>query len=216
MIKAVIFDMDGVIADTEPLHEQARNMILRKYDLDVERLSPEAIGRSKRVFWKDITERFHLGVSEDVLTKYEFELLLQIAKETKLRPMRGITELLDYLKEHKIKIAVASSSDRNYVEQILQITELSDKFSVISCGNEVAKAKPSPDVYLDALAKLKLNGNDVFAVEDSDTGAAAACAAGIECIGYDAEEVGVRQSLSRCFTVVNDMTKIIGVVAANA
>lgn len=56
MIKTVIFDMDGVIADTEPLHEQARNVLLRKLGLDVERISPTAIGRSKRAFWGEVSE----------------------------------------------------------------------------------------------------------------------------------------------------------------
>lgn len=130
MIKAVVFDMDGVIADTEPLHEKARNALLESLGLDVEQLSPQAIGRSKRSFWSEISQKFNLKESGDELTLREFDIIMRIAKESHLKPSQGMKELLEFLEREKIKAAVASSSDRNYVEKILALTDLGGYFCV--------------------------------------------------------------------------------------
>lgn len=82
MIEAVIFDMDGVIVDTEPIHAEARNRLLAERRLDVETISPTAIGRSKRSFWGEVVQTYGLSDTADELTKREFELILAIAEKT--------------------------------------------------------------------------------------------------------------------------------------
>ena len=213
MIKTVIFDMDGVIADTEPLHEQARNVLLRKLGLDVERISPTAIGRSKRAFWGEVSEKYKLPYSAEQLTVKEFDLLMKIAEESKLKPSAGLCELLEYLKQNGIKAAVASSSDRNYVECILEITNLTDYFFATSCGDDVSAAKPAPDVYLNALTLCGTCAEEAIAIEDSDTGAKAAKAAGIACIAYDVvTDEKLKQSFAACAYKIKDMRDIENIV----
>ena len=213
MIKAVIFDMDGVIADTEPLHEQARNILLADLGLDVESISPAAIGRSKRVFWGEVAEKYKLSLSADELTRREFVILMKIVDTARLRPIKGLPALLEFLRRAGIKAAIASSSDRNYVECVLRTTGLEKYFCAMSCGDEVRAAKPAPDVYLRALALCGVSAGEALAVEDSDTGAKAAAAAGIACVAYDVVETdNWKQTFDVCRYKVTRMEDIERIV----
>ncbi len=213
MIKAVIFDMDGVIADTEPLHEKARNALLSELGLDVEKISPTAIGRSKRAFWGDVVSVYSLPHTADELTVREFGLLMDIAKSSGLRPSEGLPDLLAFLKERNIKAAVASSSDRNYVEYILSLMGLGQYFCATACGDEVLTAKPAPDVYLRALALCGARAEETLAVEDSDTGARAAAAALIPCVAYDVvQDEKLKQKFDACSFRVHRMNDIENIV----
>ena len=91
MIKAVIFDMDGVIADTEPLHKRARDRLLAALGLDVEEISPTAIGRSKRAFWGEVAAKYGLTYTADELTVKEFDALMTIVREERIRPTTSST-----------------------------------------------------------------------------------------------------------------------------
>ena len=213
MIKAVIFDMDGVIADTEPLHEKARNALLAELKLDVEKISPTAIGRSKRAFWGEVVGRYSLPYTADELTVREFGVLMDIAKKSGLRPSDGLPDLLSFLKERNIKAAVASSSDRTYVEYILGLIGLGEYFCAAACGDGVATAKPAPDVYLRALALCGARAEETLAVEDSDTGARAAAAALIPCVAYDAvQDARLKQKFDACSYKVHRMHDIENIV----
>ena len=213
MIKAVIFDMDGVIADTEPLHEKARNALLSELGLDVEKISPTAIGRSKRAFWGDVVSVYSLPHTADELTVREFGLLMDIAKSPGLRHSEGLPDLLAFLKERNIKAAVASSSDRNYVEYILSLMGLGQYFCATACGDEVLTAKPAPDVYLRALALCGARAEETLAVEDSDTGARAAAAALIPCVAYDVvQDEKLKQKFDACSFRVHRMNDIENIV----
>ena len=213
MIKAVIFDMDGVIADTEPLHEKARNALLSELGLDVEKISPTAIGRSKRAFWGDVVSVYSLPHTADELTVREFGLLMDIAKSSGLRPSEGLPDLLAFLKERNIKAAVASSSDRNYVEYILSLMGLGQYFCATACGDEVLTAKPAPDVYLRALSLCGVKASETLAVEDSDTGAKAAAAAYSPCVAYDVvQDEKLKQKFDACSFRVHRMNDIENIV----
>lgn len=217
MIEAVIFDMDGVIADTEPLHASARNALLAEFGLDVEKISPTAIGRSKREFWSEVAENYGLKNTADELTEREFELILEIAEAVELPATDGLEDILKTLQKNGIKAAVASSSDRPYVDKILQITGLEKYFCAKACGNEVPKAKPAPDVYLRALSLCDTCAANAVAVEDSDTGAKAAKAAHLFCVGYDAPSDEIfQQKLDLCDVKIKKMRELLPVAEGMA
>lgn len=212
MIKAVIFDMDGVIADTEPIHEKARNSLLSELGLDVERISPRAIGRSKRSFWGEVAKENGLTQTADELTVAEFDRIIETCRGG-IEATKGLSRLCGELKARGVAIAVASSSDRRYVDEILEAVGLSEYYATRAAGDEVENAKPAPDVYLKALGELGIAADEALAVEDSDTGAKAAKAAGIKCVGYDAvENPALKQSFAACSYKVGDMFDVLEIV----
>ena len=216
MAKFVVFDMDGVLADTEPLHRESCRALLEKLRLDVAAILPKAYARSKREFWGEVARENGLLYTADELTRWEFDLLIEIVKKSGLRPTAGLCETLQKLRGAGYTLAVASSSDRVYVQAILEMTGLKEYFSAVACGNDVAAAKPAPDVYLRALELCGAKAEQAIAVEDSDTGISAAKAAGLYCIGYDAvSDEKFRQKFTFADAVVQDMRAVFPLLAAH-
>lgn len=209
MIKAVIFDLDGVIADTEPIQERARNELLREFGLPAEKMSAEAIGRGKREWWESIVREYGLPYTGEEVAVRDFTLCLRYIKKMHLAPTEGVCDLLQYLRSSNIKAAVASSSDRFYVESVLKLMRLEEYFCGKACGDEVDASKPAPFIYERALALCGVRAEDACAVEDSDTGAQAANAAGILCVGYDSPKTAVKQSFVLCEYKAQTMQEIL-------
>ena len=213
MIGAVIFDVDGVLADTEPLHARARNQLLTELGLDVEAISPQAIGRGKRDFWSDVARGYGLRATADELTKREFSLIIDLAQKERLCAADGLKDALEALREKGVTAAVASSSDRDYVEKILEITCLHGYFGVLACGDEEVAAKPAPDVYRRAMEHCGVNAENAAAVEDSDTGARAAKAAGLFCVGFQGFSAAAScQKLALCDVTIERMSELVPVL----
>lgn len=209
MSKFAIFDMDGVIADTEPLHRESCRALLKNLNLDIESILPKAYAHSKREFWNDVIRENALHYTAEELTRREFELLIEIIKKNNIQPTSGLYETLQKLQSEGFTLAIASSSDREYVQAVLDVTGLKKFFFAIACGNDVSVAKPAPDVYLRALELCEAKAEQACAIEDSDTGIAAAKAAGLYCIGYDAvSDEKFRQKFTFADAVVHDMSKV--------
>jgi HAD superfamily hydrolase (TIGR01509 family) len=179
---AVIFDMDGVLADTEPIQEEALGVFLA---LRGKSLSPAEnaamIGLNHRAFWATIIERLGLDESvEECVRGYEPILLSRLVG---LPAAPGARELVLALVAADVPLAVASSSFRPVVEMTLGAIGLRDAFRAIVSGEEVRNGKPAPETYLMAAARLGVEPRRCVAVEDSASGVRAATAAGMTCLG---------------------------------
>ena len=183
-IGALIFDFDGVILDTETPDFQTWEAVFREHGARLERPVWSAlIGRGRG---SSFDMRNHLeglsGMSVDwetVKAERRRRYLERIASSALLP---GVTDYIHDAKRRGLKLGVASSSSREWVEGHLRSREILDCFDCIRCGDDVSATKPDPEVYLSALERMDTRADEAFAIEDSPVGIAAARAAGLFCV----------------------------------
>jgi len=177
---AVIFDMDGLMLDTESLGPRtwrdAAATIGVEFDLG---LLPSMIGRN----YRDCREmlRAHYGPSYPVeqLTATCLTVFDAIVERDGVAQKPGLCELLDWLEQSDVVRAVATSTRRDRAEAQLTQQGLLQRFAALVGGNEVARGKPEPDIFLLAAARLSVEPEDCVVLEDSEPGVRAALAAGM-------------------------------------
>ncbi len=176
----VIFDMDGTLLDTQriciPAWEYAGN---NQGASGMGACIPEVCGMNENGYTAYLTERFPFLNAE----KFKQDVRTYILEHGTVRYKKGAGELLAFLKEHHIKMAIASgSSNKSIIHHLTEVGAL-DKFDVLVGGKEVLNGKPAPDIFLLAAKRLGANPSDCFVFEDSENGICAGHAAGMKCIG---------------------------------
>ena len=186
MINTVIFDMDGLMFDTERLYFKFFEEIFSDYGFEY---TPELAKKITGADGQEIKKIFaeYMGLSEEQIDmrKYAGEAVRRISdyvKENGVPAKDGLYELFAYLKEHNYKIAVASSSPRKMVDFNLKSSGLLDSVSAIASGDEVEKSKPEPDIFLKAAELIGSEPNSCLVLEDSERGILAAVNAGMKVI----------------------------------
>lgn len=186
MIEAIIFDMDGVLVDSEPFHVEIEKRQFKQNHLNItdeEHLS--YMGVASDVMWKKITEQHSLNKPvEELIEQFRAESIRFFSELEEIPVMPGLIELLEMLKGKNYPMAVASSSFPEIIELILKKTELRDYFRVVVSSQEAGKSKPEPDVFLLAAKKLGVPPTNCIVIEDSFNGIAAAHAANMHCVAY--------------------------------
>ncbi len=180
MISTVIFDLDGLLADTELLHCKAYQMAFaeRGVDLGTRDYAEHWIRHGKGIVdWVDLQG---LTFDPHALRMRKSQHYLGLLKSS-LRPMDGALELLDSL-HGKFRIALASSSYRDAIEGVLAGLRIASYFELIVSGLDVAKVKPAPDIFLLAARVLRVEPTECLVFEDSEKGVIAAHCAGMRCI----------------------------------
>ncbi len=183
MVKAVIFDMDGVLIDTEKwltkywcqAAGEAGFSMEMKYALAIRSLAGK------------YAEQYLQGIFGDDFSYWEIrerrkELMREHLKKHGVEKKQGADELLDYLRAHKIKTAVATATDFPRTRSYLTEIGIYDKFDEIICASMVENGKPKPDIYLYACKRLGLTPGECVAVEDSPNGVRSASSAGLRTI----------------------------------
>jgi HAD superfamily hydrolase (TIGR01509 family) len=183
-INAVIFDMDGVLIDSEPLYMEMERHSCARYGVSLDKTElSRFVGTTQRYMWSAIKNEYGLTESLDCLIIQHQRRLIHAMCSEPLSPMPGTQTLLTTLNEAGIPCAVASSSPSKLVEVILRETGLRPFFNDVICGDDVKHSKPDPEIFLLTAKRLDIAPSSCLVIEDSIHGIAAAKAANMFCIG---------------------------------
>ncbi len=179
--KAIVFDMDGVLFDTERLCKESWNIIAKEQNLDgIDEVLESCTGSNRQdticIMKKAYGEDFDAIGFMDVCSKMNAKRVMEEGIPIK----KGAKELLEFLKEENYKIGLASSTRKLRIMENLKRSGFEDYFEITVGGDMVEHSKPNPDIYLLACKELCTNPTDTFAVEDSPNGIRAAHRAGMK------------------------------------
>ena len=182
-IKAVIFDMDGVILNTEPLLAKYWCMAAREFGFPMEYEHALTLRSMCEKYASPFLKKT-FGESFDYRTvrSRRKELMNKDIEENGLELKPGIGELLDYIDTTELKAAVATATDMERAERYLKSVGLYDRFDKICCGPMVKNGKPDPDLYLFAVDQIGMKPSECIAIEDSPNGIKSAYGAGLNTI----------------------------------
>lgn len=193
MLKAAIFDFDGVICDSELLHYQALNAVFNRFGVDI----PKEVHWEKYLGYSDleniraVNRDYNMGLDETAIAKQIDEkkaIFDELAKKN-ARIIDGVAEFIDLLIEHNVRRAVCSGALRSDIDLMLSGCGFADAFEIIISADEVTHGKPDPEGYrlvlqrLNAAGKPLIKPSECIVIEDSHWGLEAAVAAGMNPIG---------------------------------
>ena len=209
MIKAIIFDMDGLMIDSERVTFECYQEILKGMNLTMdEEFYKTLLGKPL----KGIYQRFYDVYGndfpiEDVIK--DVHALMAKRFETEGVPIKtGLKSLLEYLKDNNYKTIVATSSNRDRVDKILAQAKITEFFDDSICGDEVTKGKPNPEVFLKSCQKLGVNVDEAIVLEDSEAGIQASYDAGIKVICIPDMKYPEKQYEEKTFKILKDLTEV--------
>lgn len=209
---AFLFDMDGVLVDSNPYHKIALREFCKKHghDLSEEKLREKIYGRTNRDW---ITNLFG-ELPQNQLKAYadEKENLFRQLYKNHVVPLNGLVSFLDKLDQHSINRAIATSAPRANVDFTLQLTGIAPYFQTILDESFVSKGKPDPEIYVKTAAALGFEPTHCVVLEDSLSGVAAGKAAGCKVVGisttHTAEELSESDLVIADFEGINPLELI--------
>lgn len=218
-IKAVLFDMDGLMFDTEKLSTQAYIKAAEKqgYKMSVEE-THLVLGfnvESTYKFFEQYFEKLDNGVDGKKLVDYHYEYIENILYTKGPDKMPYLEELLDYLKENNYKIAVASSSDLDHIKNNLEKTGVNHYIDVIASGEEVENGKPAPDVFLLAAERLNISPENCLVLEDSKFGIKAANSANMRVIMVPDSIEPDEEIMKLTYKIVANLSEVVTILENN-
>ena len=194
-LRAIVFDMDGLLADTEPISFRSwSTMIARDYGVTItaedQRWAAITVGKSGPIVWELIRDHFNLPVELPrelpSLGSRSRAIYHEMLTEG-VPPMPGAVTLVRACRDARLRLGVASSSGMEEIHTVLTSLGIIDCFDALTSGKEVPRSKPDPAIYLLACSRLGVEPREAVALEDSGPGVAAARAAGLRCLAIPSE-----------------------------
>ena len=187
MLKAVIFDMDGVIVDSEPIHRVAYQKMFDEFEIEV---SPELYasftGKATLPICQYICSSFNLKISPEILVACKRKYFRELFNEdTSFKLLDGVLELIQEYHKKALILVLASSASMININRIFKRFDLDIYFISKHSGAELKESKPHPEIFKNAAKASGFLPSECMVIEDSTNGIAAAKAAGIYCVGYN-------------------------------
>ncbi len=177
MKKAAIFDMDGLMLDTQKLYDAAWGDVAKEFGREPSQDFVNEVRGTNGPFMWALVEKYFPGIDVRKFCAREMEVVYEIEK-TYVPEKPGLREILEYMRTSGIRLSVASSSEAAMVHHNIEFVGIDQYFDAVICGDEVKEAKPDPDIFLKAAAKMGCDPTDCYVLEDSFAGLIAAHRAG--------------------------------------
>jgi beta-phosphoglucomutase family hydrolase len=207
MIKAVIFDLDGVLVESEHLHIEAEKQTLLKHGV---RISSEELhrytGTTANFMFTELIKKYKLNTTFKKMFDEKEKILFNLLRDN-VKPTQGVMQLLVNLKRENIKLAIASSSHKKLINHILKQMGVTNCFDLVLSSEDVTYGKPDPEIFLKAASGLNVDPDECLVIEDSKLGVEAAKKAGMKCVGYRNPHSG-DQDLSESDIVIDNFSKL--------
>ena len=208
-LKAVLFDMDGVIVDTEPLHRKAYYRMFEDFKIDVsDSLYDSFTGQATLPICRTLCETFELSQNAESLVaikRKHFKYLFE--NDNDLALLEGVHDLIEDYHSNDMTLVLASSASMLNIERIFDRFDLNKYFKAKISGADLKASKPHPEIFLKAADLAQESKSNCMVIEDSTNGIAAAKAAGIYCVGFKSPH-SVNQDYSRADKVIRDFKEI--------
>ncbi len=208
MINTIIFDLDGVVINSEPVHQRLEYELFRELGLNIpsdERNS--FVGTSSADMWTTIIEKYSLNKAPQDMLGLGRGRYLELVRNGRVPLVEGVLDIIKLFQANGFKILLASSSSSITIREVLKCFKLEEVFSVCVGGDQVSRSKPSPEIFLKA---AQLGGSmpaECLVIEDASNGVLAAREAGMYCIGFQSHYTG-DQDLSLANAVVSKLNEI--------
>lgn len=215
MIKAVLFDMDGLMIDSERATYQSYLdvMVPMGYEFSEEQYKT-LLGRTYRGIIAQFYEMFGEDFPMEEIWDKSHEILdRRIVENVPIK--KGLIELLQYLKANHYKTIVATSSGRARVDKILAAGNITEYFDDTICGDEVTLGKPNPEIFLTACKKLGVEPSEAIVLEDSESGIQAAYSGNIPVLCVPDMKYPTPEFEGKCTRIIEDLTKVIDYLEEN-
>lgn len=214
MINAVIFDMDGVLFDTELVFDQIWTMLAKKYGYVIQQQMLDNLRGTSGKRMANIIESYWKDADGFLIIDELFaNAKAYLSQKVPLKP--GVCELIDFLWQHKMPMAVASGSFKDLVLSNLKVSGLIHYFQVISSGDEVSSGKPEPDIFLLTAKRLCQKPQNCLVLEDGIHGVLAGIRAGCETYMVLDKVSPTKEILEKQVPIYNDLTEVLADLKAN-
>ena len=209
MLKAVLFDMDGVIVDTEPLHCKAYYQMFDAVNIDVsDELYGSFTGQSTITICRKLCTRFQLSETPETLVTLKRKFFKQIFEtDTDLHLIDGVLYLIKNYHSYGLTLVLASSASMMTINNVFDRFNLNQYFIAKLSGAELKASKPHPEIFIKAAEASGCQKSECLVIEDSTNGVAAAKAAGIYCIGFRSPH-SKNQDYSKADLVIDNFHEI--------
>lgn len=211
MAKYFIFDMDGVLVDSEPMHQQIIYEVFQKLNISLskEYIEKALTGMSAVPMWEKIKTEANRAESANELLYFHREYFYDRFEDIEVTEVQGVREVLNLLKDKGFSLALASSSSRKLIDYFTQKIDIQHYFDVIMSGDDVQYSKPFPDIFLKVAEAYNVDSKRFWVLEDSKNGVQAAKSAGMHCIGFKNPNSG-NQDLSKADVIIESMNNFTG------